>query len=319
MMKLTRRDFCRTTLAGLSSVALTSQCQQLQAKDEEPQIPIVDCHTHFFDPTRKEGVPWPSKDDKLLYRSVLPKEFAELSKPFGVVGTVVVEASSWLEDNQWLLDLAAKDPFVLGVVGNLTPGTDTFALELARFARNPMYRGFRVNADLLNQGLDRPEYVRDLRRLIDADLELDVNGGPEMLAVVNRLADKLPELRIVINHLSNVKNDSKKPPADWIAGVNAAAKHPHVFMKVSALVENSRRKGKAPGDTAYYRPILQETWNAFGADRLIYGSNWPVSDYAGPYSLIVQIVKDFWKDLGTTAARKFFYENSQAAYKWPKR
>ena len=314
-MSLNRRDF---VASGLSALTLPGICRSVLAADNDGSFPIVDTHTHFYNPTRPQGVPWPSKDDPLLYRPVLPKEFQTLTKPFGVTGTVIVEASPWVEDNQWLLDLATNDPFVLGVVGNLSPGTESFAKHLARFAKTPVYRGIRVNADVINKGLDRPEFQSDLKQLIDADLELDVNGGPEMLQIVDRLADRLPELRIVINHLSNVKIDGKEPPATWQAGLKACATHPKVFLKVSALIESARTdKRQAPSDTSFYHPNLNAAWKTFGEDRLIYGSNGPVSDNAGPYQLVFQIGSDFFRDQGKVPTEKFFARNAQAAYKSP--
>ena len=105
---------------------------------------IVDTHTHFYDPTRAQGVPWPAPSEKQLYRTVLPPEFRKLAEPLGIRGTVLVEASPWVEDNQWLLDLAAREPFILGVVGNLDPLAVDFAANVARFAKNPKFRGIRV-------------------------------------------------------------------------------------------------------------------------------------------------------------------------------
>ena len=252
-----------------------------------------------------------------MYRPVLPTEFKTLTKPFGVTGTIIVEASPWVEDNQWLLDLAANDPFILGIVGNLSPGTETFATQLARFAKNPAYRGIRVGSEAVKTGLERPEFLADLKKLIDADLELDANGGPDLLPLVDRLADRLPQLRIVINHLANVRIDGKAPPAEWVAGLKVSAKHQRVFLKVSALVESARVDGgKAPEDPSFYRPILQTAWDTFGVDRLIYGSNWPVSDIAGPYRLVFQIVSEFFRDRGREASEKYFGRNAQAAYRW---
>ena len=77
---------------------------------------IIDTHTHFYDPTRPQGVPWPGPDEELLYRRVLPEDHRALAAPEGVTGTVVVEASAWLEDNQWILDLAAQTPWIVGLV-----------------------------------------------------------------------------------------------------------------------------------------------------------------------------------------------------------
>lgn len=70
--------------------------------------PLIDTHVHFYDPARPEGVPWPAQDNALLYRTVLPDEWERLVAPLGTGGTTVVEASEWVADNQWLLDLAEK-------------------------------------------------------------------------------------------------------------------------------------------------------------------------------------------------------------------
>jgi len=278
--------------------------------------PILDTHTHFYDPGRPEGVPWPGRGDKTLYRAVLPQHFRELAAPLGVTGTVVVEASPWVEDNQWLLDLAAQNRDLLGIVGNLNPGTETFAALLKRFAANPLYRGIRISSSAIRTGLERPAFLQDLRRLAEADLELDVNGGPELLSLTDALARLIPELRMVVNHLSNVRIDSPQLNPDWVAGVKAVAARPRTFMKVSALVESASRDGKpAPRDPEYYFPVLETVWKAFGEDRLVFGSNWPVSERAGSYETILQIVRAFFSTRGPAATRKFFSENARAAYK----
>lgn len=307
-----RRDFLLSSLAISAGACATALAQAATA----PQI--VDTHTHFYDPTRPEGVPWPGKGDKSLYRRVLPDDYKAIAQQHGVTGTIVVEASSWVEDNQWVLDLAEKDPFVLGLVGNLPVGTDAFAKHLARFVKNPQFRGLRVNAGPLKKGLETPEYLADIRRLNEADLELDVNGGPELLPLVDQLAAKLPELRIVINHLANVKIDGPKLDDAWLAGIKATARHKHIFMKVSALVEGASRDGKqAPRDTAFYAPVLDAVWEAFGEDRVIYGSNWPVSERAADYATVQKIVADYMRDRGAKATEKFFALNAKAAYRWP--
>lgn len=311
----TRREFL---ISGLGLIA--AGCSLRPVSAAAPSYPIVDTHTHFYDPERPQGVPWPGKDDKSLYRRVLPEHFAAFARPLGVTGTVVVEASPWVEDNQWVLDLAAKDPFVLGLVGNLTPGTSAFAGHLKRFAANPFFRGIRVNSGPLKTGLESAEYLSDIKLLADADLELDINGGPELLLLVDRLASKLPGLRIVINHLANVKIEGPKLNDDWLMGMKAASGHSNVFLKVSALVESAARDGRqAPKDSGYYAPILESVWQRFGEDKLIYGSNWPVSDRAGDYATVLKIVTDFFQTKGSVAVEKFFARNAKAAYKYADR
>ncbi len=136
-----------------------------------------------------------------------------------------------------------------------------------------------------------------------------------MPADVALLSAKLPKLRIVINHAANLRIDGKEPPRKWREGMEAAAKHPNVFCKVSALVEQTGQK-QAPRDIQYYRPVIDALWDVFGEDRLIFGSNWPVSNGGAPYDTVVGIVHDYFTSKGDRATAKFFLGNSRMAYGW---
>ncbi|MEQ2007566.1 MAG: amidohydrolase family protein [Limisphaerales bacterium] len=312
-MSTTRRQFLTATAALAAAPAL------IAAPKAAPLV-IIDTHTHFYDPTRPTGVPWPGKGDAVLYRPTLPANYRAQDVPQPVTGTVVVEASPLVEDNQWILDLAAKDRFIVGFVGNLKPGEDAFARNVKRFAANPLYRGIRVNEGALRTGLGNAVFVADIKRLADADLELDVNGGPTLLPEVARLAKELPTLRIVINHLSNTRIDGKNVSPTWRADLETAAKFPKVFLKVSALVEGTgKNDGSAPRDVEFYRPWMDVAWNAFGPDRLIYGSNWPVSERFAKLATVQGIVHDYFSAKGPDALAKFFARNAQAAYGWVRR
>ncbi|HEY3790024.1 MAG TPA: amidohydrolase family protein, partial [Urbifossiella sp.] len=154
-MKLTRREILAVPMALAATAA------------DSPQGAIIDTHTHFYDPTRPEGVPWPGQDDKLLFRKVLPDEFKKLAKPHGVTGTVVVEASPRVEDNQWLLDLAKDEPFLVGIVGRLLPGDEEFAKHLKRFAKNPLFRGIRWSEQEAREALKTETQFARLKALSD--------------------------------------------------------------------------------------------------------------------------------------------------------
>jgi len=88
-------------------------------------------------------VPWPAKTDTVLYKPALPERYSKIAAPLGIKGAIEVEASPRLEDNQWVLDLAAWNPIIVGTVGNLEPGTPDFRKHLDRFHRNPLFRGIR--------------------------------------------------------------------------------------------------------------------------------------------------------------------------------
>jgi predicted TIM-barrel fold metal-dependent hydrolase len=158
--------------------------------------PIIDTHVHFYDPTRPQGVPWPPKNDALLYKRVLPADFREVTKGLGVTGVVIVEASGWLEDNQWVLDLAKDDPMILGIVGHIDPATPDFRSNLARFAKHRLFKGLRIGGASVAGALANPTYLADLAALADADLQLDVLGDKSMFTPLLQLSDKLPKLRM---------------------------------------------------------------------------------------------------------------------------
>ena len=121
---------------------------------------------------------------------------------------------------------------------------------MSRLARNPLFRGIRVSGGDV-AGLTDAAKMRDLGVLADHDLSLDVNGNVASLPAVAAVARAVPRLRIVIDHVANVAIDGKTPPVDWLSGMQAAAGQPHVFCKVSGLVEGSgRRDGKAPAESS---------------------------------------------------------------------
>jgi predicted TIM-barrel fold metal-dependent hydrolase len=122
---------------------------------------------------------------------------------------------------------------------------------------------------------------------------------------------------IVLNHLGNVALTDAPPPAAWQAGIRAAAAHPNVFSKLSALVEGAARDGRQPpSELAFYQPYLDVVWDAFGDDRVIYGSNWPVSERAADYKTLQRIVLEYASTRGPEATRKFCARNAQQAYGW---
>ncbi len=275
---------------------------------------IVDTHTHFYDPSRPQGVPWPGPDNELLYRTVLPEHYRALAEPEGVTGTVVVEASAWLEDNEWILDLAKADPFVLGLVGHIDPCRPEFADELARFADHPRFCGIRCGSGYF-AAAPADDFLRDMELLAANDLALDVLLNAEQFPALEALAASLPALRIVINHIGHVPVDGSEPDREWLAGIGRLAQCANVHMKVSAVMEQSQQQ-PAPADVAYYAPTLEAMWQVFGAGRLIYGSNWPVCERAGSFADAFAIVRDFFAAKGEGASEQYFWKNALAVYKW---
>jgi predicted TIM-barrel fold metal-dependent hydrolase len=294
-----RREFLAggAGLAGAASLAAAT-----------PQM--IDTHIHLYDPTRPQGVPWPAKTDALLYKPMLPETFAAMVRPLGITGAIVVEASAWVEDNQWVLDLAKEHRVIVGLVGHLEPGADGFAANLARFAKNPLFRGIRLNGNTIGTGMARPAFVEDLKRLADTRLMMDAIGSAAMIPALITLTGKIPQLRIAIDHMP-------VEPVGWQnsrAALLDLAKSTQVYCKVSGVLK--RVDGRTVEDAGAYKATLDELWDAFGPDRVMYGSNWPVSDKVASYETVLQVVRRYVDSRPGGDADKFFRTNSKACYRW---
>ncbi len=266
---------------------------------------IIDTHTHFYDPSRPQGVPWPDKSDAVLSRSVLPPEFGRLTAKYGRVQTVVVEASPWLEDNQWLLDLAQRNTLIVGVVGNLNPGKTGFADHVRRFAKDPLYRGIRVAGSILMERAGSPSFRDDMKRLADANLELDAHIGAEAFRAVLQIADAVPSLRIVIDHL---------PFDDYGGLLHEIGSRPQIYAKVSYVLHMGTPR-PVQTDLGSHRAALEQVCEEFGPDRVMYGSNWPVSNLVAPYHTIFELVREFFSARGREAMETYFWKNALSAYR----
>jgi predicted TIM-barrel fold metal-dependent hydrolase len=274
--------------------------------------PIIDTHIHIFDTARSQGVPWPEKTNSVLYKPAMPDRYRSIAVPLGITGAIVVEASPWLEDNQWVLDVAAKNPIIVGVVGNLEPGKPEFSKQLERFHRNPLFRGIRYGnlwGRNLATEIAKPQFIADLKLLSKAGLSLDTaNPDPELIGAVLRLTDQVPDLRVIIDHLPQMKEKAHGRDLEELG------KRPQVFVKLSEVFR--RIDGQVPKDLAVYRPTLDSLYSTFGEDRVLYGSDWPNSDTWRPYPEVLRLVQDYFVTKGPAAAEKYFSKNSVAAYRW---
>ena len=309
---LGRREF----VAGMAGIA----SQNLHA--QPAPIPIIDAHIHLFDTTRPQGVPYPDKNNATLYQPALPERYRKIAQPLGVVGAIEIEASPWIEDNLWVLDVAAKDTIIVGTVGNLEPGKSEFSEYLERYHRNPLFRGIRYGnlwGRNIGAELGKSEFIASLKLLADAGLVLDTaNPRPELIESMVRMTDRVPNLRVVIDHLPQLE-----PPADspalkqYEANLRELAKRPQVYVKISEVLR--RVNGRIPTDLNFYRPRLDQLWDIFGEDHLIFGSDWPNADNWAPFDVGLRIVREYFAGKGRAAAEKYFWKNSVAAYRWIRR
>ena len=313
-----RRRFVRCVAAAGLGAALIPGCEDSVADRRGKTVParIIDTHTHFYDPARPQGVPWPPKNEPKLYRTVLPRDYRAVPVSRHADATVVVEASEWVEDNQWILDLAANDPFLVGLVGNLPVGKEEFPALLKRLAANPRFRGIRLHEPAFRKALGDPTALAHLKLLPRYDLEFDANVGGATLPEVARIAKEISDLRIVVNHIANVRIDGRDVPEAWRRGMAAAAACRNVCCKFSGIVEGSgRRDGSAPHDVDFYRKVLDIVWAEFGEDRLIYGSDWPVCELFASLETVQSLALDYVGAHGGKALEKVFWKNAVKVYK----
>jgi predicted TIM-barrel fold metal-dependent hydrolase len=279
---------------------------------------IVDAHVHFYDPTRPQGVPWPSKAETVLYKPTYQERYLAAIKPFQVDGVVAVEASAWLEDNQWLLEVADRSRLVQAVVGNIQPGTPPFKDAFARFSKHPRFRGIRIYAGAIPAIIASPEARADLKLVAEKDLSLDILlAGPRCLAEIVRLAGMLPDLRLVLGHLPLDPPSDEAGRSSYISDLRALGRAPSVYAKVSGVVR--RIGGQVPSGAGFYKQALDALWETFGPDRVIYASNWPVCDLTAPYATVFRIMRDYLADKDQETTERYFWKNAQSAYKWPQR
>lgn len=278
-------------------------------------IPVIDTHIHLYDTSRPGGVPWPPKSDKVLYRPILTKQFNEVADKNDIPATVIVEASDLVEDNQWVLDLVKDEPErYIGVVGNLPIGEPEFRKHLKRFSKDSRYVGIRMRQRPRGEDFFNDAVWRDLKALARAGKTLDVLMANFDMEDVGEIARRNPDLKILVNHATGLIVDGPQSATPkWKAQVRELAKYKNVHCKVSGLFQRSNRQ-PSPKGLDYYKPVLDTLWDAFGEDRLIYGSNWPVTMRGGAYAEHLAIVRGFIAPHGREAAEKLFYRNAEKFY-----
>jgi L-fuconolactonase len=305
-----RREFLRLGASFAANWALPSS-----------PIPVIDTHIHLFDPGRPGGVPWPAKTDTALYQAALPERYARIARPLGVTGAIVIEASPLASDNDWVLNVAANHPIIVGMVGDLIPGTPTYPKDLDRLHTNPLFLGIRYgNLWGRDLGVDaqKPEFLSGLKLLAERGLVLDsANPNPALIRAIAGVADHLPDLRIVIDHLPTGRVPSEAAARDeYWSLLRQLAKNKNVFAKLSEVAAAHIEEAGGP---SFNPDRLDALWDIFGEDHVLYASDWPNSDHHATYQETISILRSYVEAKGPVASEKFFWKNSVAAYRWHRR
>lgn len=254
---------------------------------------MIDAHVHFW---RYAPADYPWIDDRMgaLKRDFLPADLEPLATGAGFDGVIAVQARQDVAETEWLLEHAARHPIVRGVVGWVDLCAPDVGDVLARLAANPRLVGVRhlVQDEPDDRFLLRPDFLRGIERLAPLDLTFDILVHPRHLAVALEFVRLFPAQRFVLDHLA--KPDLKRGAlVGWARDLRALAAQPHVMAKLSGLVTEADWSGWTP-DTI--RPALDAAWDAFGPDRLLIGSDWPVCTLAGDYGRVMDVVRRFLDD-----------------------
>jgi L-fuconolactonase len=247
---------------------------------------IVDAHHHLWDLSRGIPYPWLTPDLGPIHRSFSGVDLEPLLAAHRVSRTVIVQCANSHADTDYLLEQADGYAFIAGVVG-WAPLLDAqaCAATLERRATHPRFRGIRhlVHDEPDPDWLLRPAVRRSLPLLAGLGLVLDVPAVyPRHLGHVATLAAELPELTIVIDHLGKPPF-RREPLGPWAELVRAVATHPNVVAKLSGL---DTAVGSLDWTAEELRPAFEVALEAFGPDRLLAGSDWPVSVLGGGYARV---------------------------------
>jgi predicted TIM-barrel fold metal-dependent hydrolase len=288
-------------------------------------IPIIDTHIHLFDNTRPifsgyMGSPY----YRVLNKPSTPALYAPLARPAGIVGAIVVEsAAQFIDDNLYYLDTARDNPIMVGVSGNLDPGSSDFAKYLNHFHRDPLYRAIRSSRFFTSDGGKialNPVQVDNLKLLAQADLALDTANPSMPLMQANvLLADAIPDLRIIMDHLPSF-DPTPDGQAAYEVVIKDMASRPNIFVK---LTEVYHPKGGDGGlivkNYEFLRARLEYLFEAFGEDRVMFGTDYPNSYGVATIPEEVGLMQQFYATKTRAQQEKYFWQNSSRIYKWVKR
>ena len=316
-VELNRREFV-TSLAAWPVAAKAA----FAAQDPTPSFQIIDTHIHLFDKTRPEGAPYPRDmpggGEPPQGMIALPNRYQAITAPLGVVGAIVVEASPRLDDNQWILDVTENEPIIVGLVGRIDPADRAFGNNLERLNQNPLFLGIRQG--VLDPALDS-DYIGNLKLLADANCSLDVYPPRQArgVEVLVRVLDKVPSLRLVVDHLPDVRFPDRAAKDTYMTYLRELGGRPQVYIKLSEVV---RKWDDRVSTRLYvYRDWLDELWSIFGEDRVMFGSDWPQSESLefNSYPNVFSVARAYARSQGPSAMEKVFWKNSLKPYRWVKR
>jgi L-fuconolactonase len=244
----------------------------------------------------RRAYPWLGPQHGELFRSYGEAEAQETLAAAGVEGALLVQADDTLADTEFMLDVADRNPWALGVVGWIPLDRPAQAEQaLQRFLPNPRFRGVRhlVHNDSRDDFLTLPEVRQSLRMQAAHGLPFDVpDAFPRHLDGTVQLARELPALTVVLDHLGKPPLADEAAMDSWRRGFRALAELPNTVAKVSGL-----HLPGVPYTAEALRPLWDEALDGFGPKRLMIGGDWPVSTLGAPYGRTLEVLLELVGEL----------------------
>lgn len=257
---------------------------------------VIDSHQHFWKVGRSFGPNF--EDGSVLNRDFLPADIKPVRDGCGVQRTIAVQAVASVDETRWLLQLAKKSAYIAGVVGWVDLTSADVGRTLDELMVDPRLRGVRhlVESEADPEWLIREDVIRGLQELAQRNLTYDLLVRPHHLKHVVTLAERLPDLRMVVDHLAKPSHDAATID-EWSRDLAAVARFPSIYCKLSGMI-TAAPEGR--WESADFKPLVKTVVELFGDDRIMFGSDWPVCLLAGTYmdaySALVQALRPISPD-----------------------
>jgi L-fuconolactonase len=272
---------------------------------------IIDSHQHFWAYNQRD-YGWMQPARTALARDYLPDDMLPLLAANGVAGTVLVQARQILEETDWCLDLAERNPFIKGVVGWVDLCSPQVEEQLQRYSGRSKLKGVRhlLEDEPDDRFMLRPEFLRGIGLLSRYQLRYDIVIFPRHLPYAAELVARFSEQPFVLDHVAKppIKSGQLSP---WAENIRRLASYPNVCCKLSGLVTEADWHTWRPEQL---RPYMEVVLDAFGPERLMFGSDWPVSTLAAPYERVLGVVLDFIAPLPAQQRSAILAGNAQWFY-----
>ncbi len=246
---------------------------------------IIDTHIHVWNLERLR-YSWLDGNTSILNKTYLLSELENSRKAAGITGGILVQAANTVEETEYMLELAAANPWINGVVGWLPlqdPEKIVFLLQ-NKFAGNPYLKGIRhlIHDEVDARWLLQPAVIESLQILATHGLVYDVVGiKNEHIETALQVAEKVPDLVMVFDHLNQPPIAAGERFGRWGELMKVAAAHPRFHAKISGMGTTSQDAFKWTGETV--KPYVDFMLEHFGTARCCAGGDWPVSLLAGSY------------------------------------